>query len=157
MARYRNADSARARRRRPDKDLPVGHGHYRTAGLLVFVLVVSIAGLALLFTTRRPAAHPGPRYDANAEDVIDSSRYADRPRVQQAYQLAAAIPTILDGLHCYCECARHSGHYSLLDCFKTNHSEECDICLRSAVLAYELYSQGKSLNEIRAAVDELFT
>ncbi len=43
------------------------------------------------------------------------------PEVQQAYQVAKAIPEVLEQIACYCGCYGSSGHRNNLDCFKDNH------------------------------------
>ena len=48
--------------------------------------------------------------------------------------------------------------YSLLSCYegKTPMAQHCAICLGQGRLAYRLSREGKSLDEIRAAIDEEF-
>ena len=53
----------------------------------------------------------------------------------QAYQAAREIPEVLDSLYCYCDCARHSGHKSLLSCYVDEHAVHCDICIDEALMA----------------------
>jgi hypothetical protein len=59
-------------------------------------------------------------------------------------------------LYCYCDCARHSGHRSLLTCFESEHGAYCDICVGEAVLASDLAAQGAALERIRGAIDTRF-
>lgn len=40
----------------------------------------------------------------------------------RAYGIAQEIPDILDQLYCYCECAKHLGHHTLLSCFVDSHA-----------------------------------
>ncbi len=87
---------------------------------------------------------------------MDHAHFEGYPRVQATYKHAKKVPEVLDGLHCYCECGMHSGHYSLLDCFKSEHGAGCDICLTEAAMAYDLHNQGKSLHQIRTAIDNVF-
>ena len=87
---------------------------------------------------------------------MDHAHFEGYPRVQAIYRHAKQVPEVLDGLHCYCECGVHSGHYSLLDCFKSEHGAGCDICLTEAAMAYDLHNQGKSLDQIRTAIDNVF-
>ena len=67
---------------------------------------------------------------------------------------------------CYCGCEA-MGHRSNLDCYlkpgmpggKTTfeeHASACDICVKTTLLVKEMYSHGKSLREIRLAVDQTF-
>lgn len=71
--------------------------------------------------------------------------------LSEAYQTAKNIPDVLAQQPCYCYCQR-KGHRSLLDCFRTEHAANCDICIKEALLAAQLHSQGNSAEEIRAAI-----
>ena len=123
-------------------------------GVMALGVVVLLLGLA---TTRAANAHhPAPRDDVTAAQVQSSSRYADYPQIASVYDMAAAIPAVLDGIHCYCDCDRHSGHRSLLTCFRDDHGAACDICLDEAKLAYTMTSDGRSLKQIRTAIDDLY-
>ena len=61
---------------------------------------------------------------------------------------------------------RGDGHRSNLDCFFDRresgeitfqeHGSYCDICVETSNLAAKLLGEGKTLAEIRAAVDETF-
>ncbi len=132
----------------------------RSPLLGIGVAVIALGALvAVLVSPGRASAHPTPRLDAatvQVRDVVPASAYAAYPRVAEVYREAAQIPEILDGLYCYCDCSRHSGHYSLLDCFKSDHGAGCDICLSEAALAYKMAKEGKSLDQIRSAVDALY-
>ena len=97
--------------------------------------------------------HPTPRAPELAVEVVDASRYEDYPRVAEVYEMSAAVPHVLDGIYCYCDCSQHSGHYSLLDCFSDDHAARCDVCMSEAVIAYQMTQDGANLDEIRAEVD----
>jgi len=114
--------------------------------------IVAVALLALL--QQPPAHHPTPRPAGEAGPVRDAAIYEAYPRVEGAYRMAAEIPSVLDGLHCYCECAANLGHYSLLTCFQSDHAAGCDTCLGEAMLAYQMTRQGASLSAIRKAIDQ---
>lgn len=75
----------------------------------------------------------------------------------KSYRIAKEIPAVLDSLYCYCHCKKHSGHKSLLSCYVDKHAAHCDICQDEAFMAYDLYKKGKSIKEIRAAVDKEFS
>lgn len=123
-------------------------------GVMALGVVVLLLGLA---TTREANAHhPDPRDNVTAAEVQSSSRYADYPQIAAVYDMAAAIPGVLDGLHCYCDCDRHSGHRSLLTCFRDDHGAACDICLEEAELAYTMTNEGRSLKQIRRSIDDLY-
>ena len=117
---------------------------------------------------RRRAEHPEPRPDVTAEKVLSRDAYEREVRklvknekrfdsvlkkVSKSYEQAREIPEILDGLYCYCECSSY-GHRSLLTCFEVVQAVGCGACKEEANLAYDLHRQGKTLAEIRAAVDK---
>ena len=77
-------------------------------------------------------------------------------RVAKAYRIAAEIPKVLDSLFCYCYCKKNHNHKTLLTCYTNKHGSKCDICLNEVFYAYELYNQGKTLDEIVVEVDKKF-
>ena len=77
-------------------------------------------------------------------------------RVAEAYRIAAEIPKVIDSLFCYCYCKKNHQHKTLLTCYTNKHGSKCDICLGEVFYAYELYNQGKTLDEIVIAVDKKF-
>jgi hypothetical protein len=129
-------------------------GPPRGAVAMVLGALLLVAALALM--VRPASAHPEPRSGITGVEVADAARYTDYPRVAETYRMAREIAAVLDGLHCYCECDQHSGHYSLLDCFRDDHGAACDICLTEAQIAYRMTQEGKSLDEIRDAIDALY-
>lgn len=118
--------------------------------------VLAVLAVVLVSTRDAGAAHPEPRAMDHAGHVQDHARYVGHPRVAEVYQQAAAVAGVLDGIYCYCACSEHSGHYSLLDCFASDHGARCDVCLSEAALAHRMTLDGASLDEIRAAVDKLY-
>jgi hypothetical protein len=85
---------------------------------------------------------------------------------QAAYAFALARPDVLQWLPCYCGCAG-MGHRSNLDCFfqrrevkgtyaYEQHASYCDICVKTANLADGMLREGKTMGQIRAAVDSTF-
>lgn len=82
-----------------------------------------------------------------------------------AYAFALARPEVLQWLPCYCGCGG-MGHRSNLDCFFVRresgqiafeqHGSFCDICVDTANLAARLLAEGRTITEIRAAVDQTF-
>jgi Protein of unknown function with PCYCGC motif len=126
-----------------------------------WILAVSIgaAFLVLGVISQQGSAldhHPAPRAPELAADVVDASRYADYPRVKQVYEMAATVPSVLDGVYCHCNCSKHSGHYSLLDCFTSDHGASCDVCMSEAMTAYTMTADGAGLDDIRAEVDRMY-
>jgi len=117
-----------------------------------------VAVVGLLGTQRASGrvVHPEPRPGVTAERVLPPSAVPHTPGAADAYAAARGAPHMLDGVHCYCECAKHSGHRSLLTCFESDHGSHCDICMGEATLAASLAAQGSSLSEIRRAIDQRF-
>ena len=65
------------------------------------------------------------------------------------------MPEIADGIRCRCGCADSPGYRSLLSCYEGADAmaRECHTCQGEAKLAARLKKDGKSLDEIRAAID----
>ena len=62
-----------------------------------------------------------------------------------------------NGIRCQCSCSALEGKYSLLSCYEGDGmAGHCQICQGEGRLAYRLHTQGKSLDEIRAAIDAKF-
>ncbi len=85
---------------------------------------------------------------------------------EEAYAYALYHPQILQWMPCYCGCGG-MGHRSNLDCFFKpalpgqptmfeEHASYCDICVKTTLLVKRLISEGHSLREIRATVDQTF-
>lgn len=124
---------------------------------IVMGMAVIVMALALIATRSGNAtAHPTPREGLTAADVAPPSRYADYPRIAQVYAMVAEIPEVIDGIYCHCDCSKHSDHRSLLTCFQDDHGAACDVCLTEAALAFRMVGEGRSLKEIRKAVDALY-
>ena len=121
-------------------------------------LVAGVAAVALVAVLARSAgaAHPTPRPAITADLVLPPAAVPRTPGAAEAYAAARAVPGVLDGVYCHCECSKHSNHRSLLTCFESEHGAYCDICMGEAVLAAEWTARGETLDAIRRAVDEQF-
>jgi Protein of unknown function with PCYCGC motif len=84
--------------------------------------------------------------------TLPPDRFAGRPVVVTAYTIAKKIPRVLCQQPCYCGCNREFGHHSLLDCYTSDHTAGCAVCVKEAFLAYEMTRQHKTPAEIRAAI-----
>jgi hypothetical protein len=85
--------------------------------------------------------------------------------VQQVYEFAARHPEVLQYMPCYCGCER-VGHGGNHDCFVKSraangriaewdaHGIGCAVCLNVGYRAMTLFSQNKSVAEIRATIDK---
>ena len=129
----------------------------RARTLALSTAAIAIVVVAIAFNARSAGAtHPTPRDMDHASMVVDAERYADTPDIQVVYRQAAEVASVLDGIFCYCMCARTFGHYSLLECFASDHGAFCDICLREASMAHGMTQDGQPLQEIRKAIDGLY-
>jgi len=94
---------------------------------------------------------------------VRSTPAAARQEIRAAYAFAARRPDILEYVPCYCGCERE-GHRSNEDCYLRGrttagvpqwspHSETCAICLGVTRDVMALRAEGKSLAEIRHAIE----
>jgi hypothetical protein len=107
--------------------------------------------------TGRPArgwTHPKPRPGIDASHVLPRDRLGDHPSAAEAFDMVRQIPQVVDGIRCHCGCAENPDYYSLLSCYEGDGmAQDCHICQGQGRLAYRLHRQGKTLDEIRAAID----
>jgi hypothetical protein len=134
----------------------------RRAFLLQMTGIVVIGagrGHAFAFGTadRRPGfPHPDPRPGVTGEHVLPESEVEGRRRIREAYAAAREHPELFDGVYCACRCDKTMNHRSLLSCFETRQPIGCAACREEAELVARLARDGKTLEEIRLAVDEEF-
>jgi len=83
--------------------------------------------------------------------VLDPKLFST-PVVARAYGYAAEAPEIFAQQPCYCACDNSYGHRSLLDCYASDHSAGCELCLQEGLLIHELVKNGKSAAEIRDVI-----
>ena len=145
------SNASRAARQRPSRKLPVPWPI-----LVLLVLALAAVGYTAFAPEAAAAEHPTPRAGVTASKVQPPERYADDPKVAAVYAEVARIAETVDGIYCYCDCSHHSGHYSLLTCFETDHGAACGTCLDQAHTAFQMKQAGASLDEIRAEIDRRF-
>src|SRR5512139_2252626 len=86
--------------------------------------------------------------------------------VQQAYQFAVANPDVMSQIPCYCGCGA-MGHTSNYDCYMAGKNEDgsfrydthalgCSICVDITQDTMRLLKEGKSIQQIKAYVDETY-
>ena len=119
--------------------------------------------LAALLVFRRDAwarsilPHPTPRPGITAARVLTKQQLAATPKFIPLFDSVRAIPQIIDGIRCNCGCTDPPRFYSLLSCYEGNGmARDCFICQGQARLAVRLHREGKSLAQIRAAIDAKF-
>jgi hypothetical protein len=121
------------------------------------------AGLVLLFVPRHrlfasPApAHPTPRPGITGENVLTRAQLADDESLITLFDSIREIPEIVDGIRCGCGCTNPPKFYSLLSCYEADGmARHCSVCQRHGKLVVRLHKMGKTLAQIRTAVDALF-
>ena len=108
-----------------------------------------------------PQTAPTPRipaFFARVDDakplpaVLDPKQFST-PAVAKAYQYAKDNPELFAQQPCYCFCdASGYQHRSLLDCYASDHSVGCQLCLMEGHLINKLQKEGKSASEIRDSI-----
>lgn len=109
--------------------------------------------------THRPRSgpHPTPRPGIDASKVLTADKLTEHPAAAPVFDMVRQIPQVVDGIRCQCGCAELEGFYSLLSCYETDGmAQHCVICQGEGKLAFRMHAQGKSLDEIRAAIDAKF-
>ena len=128
------------------------------ATALVTLLAPSRAAYAAGSYAPAPGPHPTPRVGITGSRVLTKEHLAGKPQLVGLFDSVRAIPEVIDGIRCNCGCAHSDGFYSLLSCYegKDAMARECAICQGQGRLAVRLHKAGKSLDEIRTAVDAKF-
>ena len=112
-----------------------------------------IAGRA---SARATGPHPDPRPGIDASHLPPPQKVAAHPDAVPAYDEARAIPEVLDGIRCQCGCDDQPGHRSLLSCYEDGMAMDCEICQGQGRLAYRLHAKGRTLDQIRSAIDSRY-
>lgn len=109
-----------------------------------------------LFANSTPP-HPDPRPGITGKNVLTSEQLAKNPDVIPVFDGIREMPEIADGIRCNCGCPNPPEFRSLLSCFEgKGMARDCAICLGQARLAIRLHKEGKTLDQIRAAIDAKF-
>jgi hypothetical protein len=104
-----------------------------------------------------PTPHPSPRPGITGAKVLTREQLTEAPGLAPLFDSVRAIPEVVDGIRCNCGCASLAGYYSLLSCFEGEAmARHCGICQGQARLAVRLHKEGRSLDEIRTAIDAKF-
>lgn len=136
-------------------------GRRRFLHLLLVLLMVLLVLPACSATGQSAQLHMMPMDQMPAE--VQSAPVT----VQQAYQFAAANPDVLQNIPCYCGCG-NIGHTSNYSCYVSSvdengtvtfdsHALGCSICVDITQDTMRLLSAGKSVPEIRAAIDSTYS
>ena len=117
------------------------------------------AGIPGRVPKRRPSSgpHPTPRPGIDASKVLTRDKLTEHPAAEPVFDMVRKIPQVVDGIRCQCGCAELPEFYSLLSCYEADGmAQHCVICQGEAKLAFRMHEQGKTLDQIRAAIDAKF-
>ena len=99
--------------------------------------------------------HPDPRPDVDASLVLASGDVSAESA--DLFDGIRAIPEIADGIGCHCGCGAMPDMRSLLSCYEgIGMAQFCVICSGEGRMAIDLHAQGRSLEDIREAIDRRF-
>jgi hypothetical protein len=124
-------------------------------------IVVLLAMLSIIVSACSPASTSEGLKMAPMSNMPDEVQQA-AVTVREAYQFAVANPDVLTQLPCYCGCG-DMGHTSNYSCYVQSaegedivfdtHALGCGICVDITQDAMRMLREGKSLTDIRAAID----
>lgn len=99
--------------------------------------------------------HPTPRPDYTAGKVLAADQLGGDKELITLFDGIRKIPQVADGIRCSCGCAELPGFYSLLSCYegKDAMAQWCTICAGTGALVIRLHGRGRTLDQIREAVD----
>ena len=124
----------------------------------IFISVIALI-LSVVYSATKPVEYGTPVAPATGQlietrSVMSPAFYTGK--AAEAYRIAAEIPKVIDSQFCYCYCKKNHQHKTLLTCFTNKHGSKCDTCIDEVLYSYELYKQGKTLDEIVVSVDKKF-
>lgn len=129
-------------------------GMLRLGALGLLGLLADSRGLAA--ASRPGNGHPEPRAGIDGSRVLRAEDLGDRTDLIDVYDGIRRIPHIADGIRCTCGCAGTAQYRSLLSCFEDSMALHCEICQTEGRMVVRLHEAGRTLDEIRAAVDARF-
>ena len=131
---------------------------YSRREFLILSCVAVSSAMDPRFVFRSSDPHPTPRPGIDASKVLKESEIDGDKDVVAAFKEVRQIPGIVDGIRCHCGCADHPDYYSLLTCYEGPQAmaQHCEECQGHGRYAFRLHKAGKSLDEIRAAIDDRY-
>lgn len=132
-----------------------------SCGLAAAGLLLPKPGSAMVPALRggrgRAGPHPTPRPNITGAKVLTAAQLEATPHLIPLFDGIRERPEIADGIRCNCGCAGMPGYYSLLSCYEGDAmARQCPICQGQGRLATRLHRAGKTLAEIRVAIDAQF-
>lgn len=128
---------------------------------LLASLAAVVAALPRGLRGQLPSAgtvHPTPRPGITGAKVSTSAMLDADPVLTELFDGIRKVPQVVDGIRCHCGCADIDGHYSLLTCYEGPHAMAriCPICQGEGRVAVRMAKAGRSLADIRIAIDAQF-
>lgn len=124
------------------------------------IALVGGAGGAAGLAPRRLSRteHPDPRPDVDGSNVLTAEDLSGNPDLIPLFEGIAKIPQIADGIGCTCGCAADPNIRSLLSCYEkqSRMAMFCEICQGEGRMVVRLHERGRTLEQIRAALDARF-
>ncbi|RHW39666.1 hypothetical protein D1B33_02105 [Lysinibacillus yapensis] len=141
------------------------------------IFILSACGNAA--TQEKPEAQEHAGHDAQnhvagdlqeetaSAEILPSFLDSQHEDIRLVYEVAGQATDILEWMPCYCGCGESAGHRSNLNCFIAetredgsivwdDHGTRCLVCLEIAIQSVQMAEDGKSLKEIRNAIDEQY-
>ncbi len=130
----------------------------RFVGLSAAALVATVFPERAARAMRVPGPHPTPRAGITAAKVLAKDKLVGKADLIELFDGVREIPEVVDGIRCQCGCATFDGFYSLLTCYEGDKAmaKGCHTCQGEGKLAIRLHKEGKTLDEIRIAIDAKF-
>lgn len=141
----------------------------------LFALSILSSGCGTQSSTDSTGADSHTHHAANGDLQEETASTAVLPAfleekekaIQTIYAEAAQHQRLLENMPCYCGCGESANHQNNYDCFifenKKNgqivwddHGTRCGVCLQIAADSIAMENEGKSIKEIRLAVDEKY-
>jgi hypothetical protein len=113
-----------------------------------------LAGLEA--TSRGASEHPEPRPGIDGSKVLTAEQLKDDPDLIPLFDGIRKIPHIADGIRCSYGCAPLPEYRSLLTCYETGMATHCEVCQTEGRMVVRLHGNGRTLDQIRAALDARF-
>lgn len=141
-------------------DIPVSRRHaVKFVASAIATILPLRAARGLNAEARRVPFHPTPRKGITAAKVLTAADLTKYPGLVALFDGIREYPQIVDGIGCHCGCALLvETHYSLLSCYESENAmaKICPICQGEGRVAVRMARAGKSLDEIRDAIDAQF-
>lgn len=118
-------------------------------------------------STTHQASNGDLRETTSSLETLPSFLDGQQEVIRNAYLVASLSTEVLEWIPCYCGCGESAGHQSNKNCFIyevnedgsvvwDDHGTRCGVCLQIAVESAVMKKEGRSLKEIRQAIDEKY-